>query len=82
VTASPRRRFVVATEEGILHRMRKEAPTKEFVPATRGAVCQFMKRITLPKVAWALEELEHKISVPSAVADAARGAIDRMVAIS
>jgi len=82
VAKSPRRRFVVATEEGILHRMRKEAPTKEFVPATRGAVCHFMKRITLPKVAWALEELEHKITVPADVATAARGAIDRMVAIS
>jgi quinolinate synthase len=82
VARSPRRRFVVATETGILHRMQKEAPTKEFVPADRGAVCHFMKRITLPKVAWALEELEHRITVPPDVAEKARGAIDRMVAIS
>lgn len=79
---SPRRRFVVATETGILHRMRKEAPGKEFIAATPGAVCHFMKRITLPKVLWSLEELEHKITVPPHVAAAARGAIDRMVAIS
>jgi len=79
---SPRRRFVVATETGIMHRMRKDAPDKEFVAATPGAVCYFMKRITLPKVAWALEELEHRITVPADIAAAARGAIDRMVAIS
>ncbi len=82
VQASPRRRFVVATETGILHRLRKEAPGKEFIAATPGAVCQFMKRITLPKVLWSLETLEHRITVDPQVAEAARGAIDRMVAIS
>jgi quinolinate synthase len=41
-----------------------------------------MKRITLPKVLWSLETLEHKIVVPSDIAEQARGAIDRMVAIS
>src|SRR5687767_9321093 len=79
---SPRRRFIVATETGILHRMQKEAPGKEFIPAMRGAVCQFMKRITLPKVLWSLEELEHKITVPQDIAREAKGAIDRMVAIA
>jgi quinolinate synthase len=80
--SSPKRRFVVATETGILHRLHKEAPGKEFIAATPGAVCQFMKRITLPKVLWSLETLEHKITVPSEVAERARGAIDRMVSIS
>jgi len=80
--SSPRRRFVVATETGILHRLRKEAPGKEFIAASPGAVCQFMKRITLPKALWALENLEHRITVPADVAAQARGAIDRMVAIA
>jgi quinolinate synthase len=40
-----------------------------------------MKRITLPKALWSLEHLEHKITVPPDIAAAARGAIDRMVAI-
>jgi quinolinate synthase len=79
---SPKKRFIVATETGILHRLQKEAPTKEFIPASRGAVCQFMKRITLPKVLWSLETMEHKITVPADIAEKARGAIDRMVAIS
>ena len=80
--SSPRKRFIVATETGILHRLQKEAPTKEFIPASRGAVCQFMKRITLPKVLWSLEHNEHRITVPEDIAEKARGAIDRMVAIS
>jgi quinolinate synthase len=80
--SSPRRRFVVATETGILHRLRKEAPGKEFIAASPGAVCQFMKRITLPKALWALENLEHRITVPADIAAQARGAIDRMVAIA
>jgi quinolinate synthase len=80
--SSPRKRFIVATETGILHRLQKEAPTKEFIPASRGAVCQFMKRITLPKVLWSLETGEHRITVPDDIAAQARGAIDRMVAIS
>jgi quinolinate synthase len=80
--SSPKKRFIVATETGILHRLQKEAPGKEFLPAARGAVCQFMKRITLPKVLWSLENLEHRITVPDEIAEKARGAIDRMVAIS
>jgi quinolinate synthase len=80
--SSPKRSMVVATETGILHRLAKEVPDKEFIPAARGAVCQFMKRITLPKALWSLEHMEHKITVPPDIAAAARGAIDRMVAIS
>jgi quinolinate synthase len=80
--SSRRKQFVVATETGILHRLKKELPTKEFIPANRGAVCQFMKRITLPKVLWSLESMEHRITVPPDIAEKARGAIDRMVAIS
>jgi quinolinate synthase len=77
-----RKQLVVATETGIMHRLQKEAPDKEFIAANRGAVCQYMKRITLPKVLWSLETGEHRITVPKHVADQAKGAIDRMVAIS
>ncbi len=75
-------KFVVATETGILHRMRKEAPGKTFLPASPNAVCGYMKKITLPKVLWSLDNLEHRITVPPDVAARARGALDRMVAIS
>ncbi|MCU0622634.1 MAG: quinolinate synthase NadA [Gemmatimonadaceae bacterium] len=73
--------FIVATEVGILHRLRRENPTKRFIPANEQAVCAYMKVTTLPKVLHALETLTHRITVPADVAEKARTAIERMVAI-
>src|SRR5689334_11427096 len=73
--------FIVATEVGILHRLRRENPTKRFIPASDLAVCAFMKVTTLPKVLRSLENLEHHITVHPDVADKARKAIERMIAI-
>jgi quinolinate synthase len=78
---SPRERFVVATETGILHRLRKEVPDKEFLAAREAAVCRFMKMITLERARDSLRDLKHVVSVDPAIAGRARGAIDRMVAI-
>jgi quinolinate synthase len=78
---SPAQEFIVATETGILHRMKKDNPEKTFYPSTPGAVCEFMKMITLEKVLWSLEDLQYEVKVPKDVADKARLAIDRMVAI-
>ena len=80
--ASPATTFIVATEVGIIHRMQSLAPEKRFVAASEDAVCGYMKRITLEKVALALERMEPRITVPSQVALRARGAIERMLAIS
>jgi quinolinate synthase len=73
--------FIVATEVGILHRLRRENPAKRFFAANELASCAYMKVTTLPKVKRALERLEHRITVPKAIADRARLAIERMVAI-
>jgi len=73
--------FIVATEIGILHRLRKANPTKTFIPASDRAQCAYMKVTTLPKVLRSLEHLEHHITVPDDVAARARRAIERMVAI-
>ncbi|MFL5577037.1 MAG: quinolinate synthase NadA [Gemmatimonadaceae bacterium] len=73
--------FIVATEIGILHRLRRENPTKRFVAASDRAQCAYMKVTTLPKVRRALETMTHRITVPPAVAARARLAIERMVAI-
>ena len=78
---SSRQRFVVATETGILHRLSKEVPEKEFVAAREAAVCRFMKMITLEKARDSLRELKHVVTVEPELAARARGAIDRMVAI-
>ncbi|HEY7878700.1 MAG TPA: quinolinate synthase NadA [Gemmatimonadaceae bacterium] len=73
--------FIVATEVGILHRLRRAYPEREFLAADERASCQYMKMTTLPKVARALERLEHRITVPPDIAERARGAIARMVSI-
>jgi quinolinate synthase len=73
--------FIVATEVGILHRLRRENPAKQFFAANEQASCAYMKVTTLPKVKRALERLEHRITVPEAVASRARLAIERMIAI-
>jgi quinolinate synthase len=73
--------FIVATEVGILHRLRRENPKKTFYPANEHAVCAFMKVTTLPKVLSSLQRMEHRISVPEEIASRARLAIERMVSI-
>ncbi|MEO7996926.1 MAG: quinolinate synthase NadA [Gemmatimonadaceae bacterium] len=73
--------FIVATEIGILHRLRRENPNKKFVAANDRAQCAYMKVTTLPKVLRALENMEHQITVPPDIAARARLAIERMVAI-
>src|SRR5687768_14664447 len=73
--------FIVATEVGILHRLRRENPTKKFFAANERASCAYMKVTTLPKVLRSIENLQYPITVPAAVADRAREAIERMIAI-
>jgi len=78
---SPARRFVVATETGVLHRLRRENPGKEFVAARESAECRYMKQITLENLRDALRDLKYEVTVPPTVAARARRAIDRMLAI-
>src|SRR3954447_22069873 len=73
--------FIVATEVGILHRLRRENPSKRFFAANERASCAYMKVTTLPKVLHALEHNQHRITVPPETAARARRAIERMVAI-
>src|SRR4029077_7144217 len=73
--------FIVATEVGILHRLRRENPSKRFFAANDRASCAYMKVTTLPKVRDALIHNQFRITVPGAIADRARLAIERMVAI-
>jgi quinolinate synthase len=79
---SPASTFIVATEVGILHRMERFAPGKRFLPASREAVCQYMKKITPEKIARALETMEPRITVEPRIADRARQAIERMLAVA
>jgi quinolinate synthase len=79
---STAKQFLVATETGILYRMQKENPEKEFIPIKRDALCKYMKKITLEKVYNSLAQDVYEVKVPKQTADKARLAIDRMLAIS
>ena len=74
--------FVVATETGILYRMKQKNPSKNFVPASSKAECEYMKMITLDKVYKSLLHDEYEVKVKKQIADKARLSIDRMISIS
>jgi len=82
VQNSKAKNFVVATETGILYKMRQQNPGKTFIPASEKAECQYMKMITLDKVYNALVQEKNQVVVPKEIADKARLAIERMLAIS
>ena len=73
------REFIIGTEVGILHRLKKENPDKSFYPVSDKAVCPNMKKITLEKVLWALEDMDCVVKVPEDIAERAKGAIDKML---
>ena len=73
--------FIVATEVGILHRLRRAYPGKTFYAANERASCAYMKVTTLPKVLASLKRMQHRITVPEDIAARARLAIERMVSI-
>lgn len=71
--------FIVGTEEGLLHRLRKDNPTKTFVLAYEGAICPNMKLNTLDRLYKSLKEEKNLITVPEPVAKQARKALERML---
>lgn len=80
--ASPAKQFIVATEVGLVERLRREFPEKEFIPALETAICQQMKKHNLEKIYLSLREKKHVVRVPPEVAERARVSINRMLEIS
>jgi len=74
--------FIVATETGILHRMKKDNPDKTFIPANENAICEYMKMITIEKVLKSLQEEVFEVNVPGEIAVKAKKSIERMLEIS
>lgn len=70
--------FIVGTEEGLMHRLRKENPTKNFYLAYEGAVCPNMKLNTLDRIYASLKEEKNVVKIPEAVANKARLSLERM----
>ena len=78
---SPAKEFIIATEVGILHRMKQQDPEKKFYPASDQAVCPYMKLNIMEKLVLSLERMEHEIRVPKAIAQKAIVPIQRMLSI-
>lgn len=76
---SPSEEMIVGTEVGLLHRLRKENPSKRFYPASPGAVCLDMKKISLEKVLRSLQEMRYEVRVPQVIKERATKAVNRMV---
>lgn len=74
--------FIIATENGMLYKLQKENPGKQFYPASENAACQYMRMNTLEKAFRSLLELKYEVNVPKEIADLASLPIGRMMAIS
>lgn len=79
---SKSKQFIIATETGIIHRLKKENPHKDFIPVNPAMVCQYMKMITPEKLLHSLKNLEFAVKVPQEIARKARIPIQRMLELS
>jgi quinolinate synthase len=78
---SPAKIFIVATEIGIIHALKKQNPQAKFIAASDRAVCPNMKKITLAKIIGSMEDMQYKVTVPEEIAKRAKKSLDRMVEI-
>jgi quinolinate synthase len=86
VKKSDAKRFIIATETGIIHSLKKQNPEAEFIAAGRKAICPNMKKITLEKVFWAMENsaeggTKYNVTVPEEIRIKAKKALDRMIEV-
>jgi quinolinate synthase len=81
VAKSSAKRFIVATETGMVHALKKKRPDGEFILASERAVCPNMKRISVEKILWALEDNKYVITVPEDIRVKAKRALERMVEV-
>jgi len=75
------KQYIVATEIGIIHSLKKQNPQVEFFPASDRAVCPNMKKITLDKVINSLENMQYKVIVPDDIRIKAKKSLDRMIEV-
>ncbi|MDD5043956.1 MAG: quinolinate synthase NadA [Candidatus Omnitrophica bacterium] len=81
VKESKAKEFIIATESGIIYRLKKENPDKEFYPASEASVCPNMKRTNQEKILWSLEELKEEVRVPDDIRQKALKPIQAMLGI-
>ncbi len=80
--ASPAKRFIIGTEVGMVERLRREFPNKEFIPALETAICEDMKKHALEKIYLTLRDKKNVMRVRPRIAERARAAIERMLELS
>ena len=73
--------MIIGTEMGIIHRLQKENPGKEFIPVCPQAVCPNMKLTTLEKVLWCLQDMQPRVRVPEDIRLRARSSVERMLKV-
>ena len=81
VKTSTAKRYIVATEIGIIHALKKQNPQAEFIAASDKAVCPNMKKISLDKVIGSLQDMQYEVKLPEEITVKAKKALDRMVEI-
>lgn len=74
-------KIIIGTETGLIYRLQKENPEKEFYPASELAVCPNMKLNSLEKVLWALEDMKEEVKVPEEIRAKAIQSVDKMVSL-
>jgi len=81
--ASPSHSFIVVTEEGMLHRLRREMPDKKFIPGPTDhcacSACRYMKMNTLEKAVAALENMSPEVILDPVVVQKAKAPIEKML---
>jgi quinolinate synthase len=79
INESKAKEFIIGTEIGILHRLKKENLGKSFYPASDWAICTNMKLTTLEKIYWALEEMQYEVNVPPEIIAKAKKSLQIML---
>ncbi len=79
---SKNRKFIIATEVGLLHRLKKEVTGKEFIPALRNADCATQKLNTWPKFVSALKERKNVVRLDQRIAEKALVSLEKMLELS
>jgi quinolinate synthase len=78
---SPAKRFIIGTEAGILYRLKKENPDKEFILASPGLICPNMKLISLEDILACLRTMAPEVRVEEDIRVPAKRALDRMLSV-
>jgi quinolinate synthase len=81
VKNSSHKKFIIGTENGILYPLSKANPDKILIPADPDMICANMKKTGLLDVVKALEQMKTIVKVPEEIANKARRAVEKMLAI-